>query len=394
MPTPNRALATWLLPLLALGCGGKAEPPPVVIGHLSPLSGPQKAAGASARQGILLAVEDANRDPEEKGAGRRVLVLHTDTQGSPTAFGAEVTRLVKVNKVAALLGGMTSADLKQFLRLTPPGVLLISPRGSPGNEPPGNAVYFTGLSIGDQGKALARFAARKKFRHVILLYREDDQYRALADAFREQFLQIMASKSPRSRGRIAGAWRFGKEAPIQDRARRIPGPRDGGARNPSTPVDAVVVAGKPGDVLRLREALDSGRSAIPILFGGGEGSLAEFLEDPPSGGDIFLVTAFSPDADFDQTREFVRRFQKRFGEPPDVHAALAYDGARLLFAALRQATETDSASVEKALSELKDFPSLTGPVALVKNHQARRVAFVLRLDHGQAARVARFGPEE
>src|SRR5438552_2366851 len=102
MPTWIRRLAVLALLLPGPGCGGKVDPPPVVVGHMSPLSGPHKAVGASARRGILLAVEEANRDPEDKGAGRRVEVLHTDTQGDPKAFGAQATRLVKVNSVAAL----------------------------------------------------------------------------------------------------------------------------------------------------------------------------------------------------------------------------------------------------------------------------------------------------
>src|SRR5437588_3971394 len=96
-----------LLPLAALllaGCSRSAPTEPFLVGHLAVTSGPDIVPGTQAEQGIRLAVEEANADPARHVAGRRVAVLHADTQGKPDLFAAQATRLAKVNKVVAPLG--------------------------------------------------------------------------------------------------------------------------------------------------------------------------------------------------------------------------------------------------------------------------------------------------
>src|SRR5262249_3466190 len=147
----------------------------------------------------------------------------------------------------------------------------------------------------------------------------------------------------------------------------------------------------PGDVKVLREELGSTR--VPILFGGVEGSLQELLEEQETSSGIFLATAFAVDAGTDAVKAFVQKYKERFGEEPDVHAALAYDDARLLFEAFRQARTADSSAARKALAEVKDFAALTGPLSFDKNQQARRVVFIVHLESGKARPVKRYKAE-
>jgi len=95
-----------------------------------------------------------------------------------------------------------------------------------------------------------------------------------------------------------------------------------------------------------------------------------------------------------RTREFVERYQKSFAEAPDVHAALAYDNARVLFEAMRQARSFEGPKVRTALAGLKTFDSLTGPWVFGKDGWVSRRVFVVRLKDGQAKTVKTFGPED
>src|SRR5437763_1492222 len=103
MSLVRRTLALLAAALCLPGCSGSAPPPPILLGHVATLSGPDRKAGQSAARGIRLAVMEANKDPN-KGAGRPVKVIHTDTLGTLDAFEAEAVRLVTINRTAALLG--------------------------------------------------------------------------------------------------------------------------------------------------------------------------------------------------------------------------------------------------------------------------------------------------
>ena len=393
-------MATWLgkalllaVAVLQAGCGGKAEAPPIRIGHLSPRSGPDKAVGQSARRGILLAVEEANKAPEDRGAGRPVMVWHTDTHGDPQAFGAEATRLVSVNRVAALIGGRDADEIKEFKRLDRAGVLLISPAGLVNQSLAGSAVFFTGLSPAQQGQALARFAAQKGFGHVLILASDQDQgerCRVLADAFKDSFPQAWAKDHPKEKPAVTGPWHYGKDPTIQDRAEALRKELARAEGKKGAKPDAVLVAGKPADVKKLRQEL--GPVKLPVLFGGHEGSLKDLLEEADTRSGVWLATAFAPDAGTDRVKEFIQRFKDRFGEEPDVHAALAYDSARLLFRAMRQAKASSGEPVHKELDGLKDYASLTGPLCFDKNQQAQRAVFIMQLEGGKATTAKRYPP--
>src|SRR5262245_24786782 len=97
-------MRAWLvLAVVAAGCGGRRTPEPGWVGHVAPLSGPERGRGESARRGILLAVEEANSASE---GGRPLAVRHAD--GARDAR-AETVRLLAVNRVAALLAGPDAA---------------------------------------------------------------------------------------------------------------------------------------------------------------------------------------------------------------------------------------------------------------------------------------------
>ncbi len=383
------------IPLVLGGCAGPGDQTPILIGHLSPLTGPERAGGASSRRGISLAVARANQDPRDKGAGRPVEVLHTDTRGNPSSFGAEATRLVAVNHVAALIGGRGAADIREFKRLDPEGIVLVSPAGLPGESLAGERVFFVGLSPAQRGRALARFAADSGYSRVIVLVNQEepgDEFRVVAEAFRDALPEIWAKKDDRRRVVVSGPRRYDKDDPLRERARAVKQELKQAAVDRKERPEAILLAGKPGDVRKLREEL--GSASIPVLFGGREGSLRELLEEPETSRGVCLATAFVPDADTEQCREFVKQFKKDFGERPDVHAALAYDCARVLFHALRQADSLESPAIQKKLAATRDFPGLTGPLSFDKKNQALRPAFIVRIERDRGVTARRYEAEK
>ena len=63
-----------------------------------------------------------------------------------------------------------------------------------------------------------------------------------------------------------------------------------------------------------------------------------------------------------EIRDFVQRYEKRYGAKPDSIAALAYDSARVLADAIRRAPTLDRRAIRDALTATRDFHGVTGTI--------------------------------
>jgi len=367
-----KILALGML-LALIGCFGKAEPQPVVIGHVSTLNGP----GDRAARGIRLAVEEVERDPS-KGPGRPIVVRHTDARGVLEAFESEGVRLVAVNRAVALLGGTSAAEVERLERAQVP---VVAPAGMHARAL-GELAFLTGLSPGFQGQVLARFAAQDRAATTAAVLADERREDALqlAEAFVRAFPAAVHKQQPMARVPQPAVWRYGKSSRIEELAARV---------HEGKP-DVLLVAGSAVDLRDLLAVLR--QPGLPVLWGRADGESvppADSLVSNP----VFQTTAFVSDADTPRAKAFLENYRKAFSEEPDVDAALAYEGALLLFEALRQVNDSGGSQLTEKLAGLKDFPGLTGPLSFVAEHQVRRPAFVVRLENGQRRTVQRFDPE-
>jgi ABC-type branched-subunit amino acid transport system substrate-binding protein len=153
---------------LLAGCSRQAEPEPLWIGHLAPLSGPNRERGEDAVRAMKLRLEQVKADGKTFG-GREVAVRHVDAVDKATAR-AEAVRLLAVNRVLGLLVGPALEDADDVVTTarahSAPVVAL---------EPDPEA----------EGAALARFVLTKLKRTEAVVSREADDraVRRLADAF-------------------------------------------------------------------------------------------------------------------------------------------------------------------------------------------------------------------
>ncbi len=368
-----RRPSVWLLAsLLLAGCSHSPPAEPIVIGHLAPLSGPDKLIGEHARQGIILAVEEINADGE-KINGRRVEVHHADDRG--TAAGDEAVRLIAVTRAIALLGGVTSERAEQIARASQPyGVPLVTPSPLPAPLAAETA-FSTCPPPAHQGKVLGRFTADElKVKHVaVLLDARSGLCAGVTDAFGREFNA--------DGERQADQFRYESDAGLADLA----------ARAAKAKPDAVLIATRVADFVKLREGLAKAEVKGPMLFGGEESAWPALLAEADAGRGVYAVTTFAADGLTRHGQEFAKKYRERFQEAPDLPAAAAYDGARLLFEAMRRAKSSEPEPVRKAILELANFDSLTGPLTIDReDHGARRPVFVVQQQEGQPKLVKRY----
>jgi branched-chain amino acid transport system substrate-binding protein len=369
--SPIRRWPGWLLALqLLAGCSHSSPSDPIIIGHLAPQSGPDKQIGEHARQGIILAVEEANGG--ELINGRRVEVIHADDGGTPTASAAAAVRLIAVNRAVALLGGVNSEQAEQIARASQP-VPLVTP--SPLPSPLAvETTFSTCPPPAHQGRVLALFAADelKLKRVAVLLDGRGGVFSGVAAAFVREF---------NDGGRQADQFRYDSDAALADLA----------GRAAKAKPDAVLIATSVGDFVKLRDGLARAEVRGPVLFGGEETAWPALVAESDAGRDVYAVTTYAAEGLSPRGQEFAKKYRERFKEAPDLHAASAYDGARLLFDAIRRAKSSEPERLRPALADSGTFESVTGPMTIDKeDHGARRPVFVVQQQEGQKRLVKRY----
>jgi branched-chain amino acid transport system substrate-binding protein len=363
--------------LLGVGCKSKAEPEVLWIGHVAPLSGPNEVIGEQRKQAILLAVEQANQDG---GAGRRIAVLHVDSHDAPNALQPEAVRLITINRVVALLGGVDVAQVERLGRAAQPyEVALITPAAVSADRLAEN-VYSVNASLNFQGQVLARFATADLKAEQIVVLRDDRRTStaALAEAFQKEFSKIT--------GHAVQQHLYKSEAELSKAA----------LESKDAKPHAIFYLGNATDLAKARATLQGVGVTIPLLFAGDSEHLAILQSDPKASNGVFLTTPYVVEEGTPEIRDFVKKYQDRFHETPSAEALLAYDGVRVLFPVIRKAESTITRkNVLAGLAHLSTdgFDSLAGHIVFNKDHSARRPLFVVRLENGKMEDPKRFDPE-
>jgi ABC-type branched-subunit amino acid transport system substrate-binding protein len=309
--------------LLASGCARDATAPTVWVGHLAPLG---DARGELAARAMQLALQRWQEDGFSAG-GKSVGVRHADsTKGQARA---EATRLLAVNRVAALIVGPGVCDVEDVLALARPRETPLVVLDEVADAALAGPAILLGPDPKERGQALAEHALAldKRKRVLVVTDPKDRVAAALAAAFTE-------------------AWRQGGGTITESVAEK-------------GDVSAVLLALSAERVAGGVESLKTVAPNVPILYGGPDG-------DRPSAAGrhtVLEATAFTDLAELTEAgRAWVKRFAERFRVPPGWSAALAHDGLEFVLSGLR---ETEGASVAKLKQELasrESFEGLTGAI--------------------------------
>jgi branched-chain amino acid transport system substrate-binding protein len=371
-------LLTCFVLLILSGCKPRAENEPIWIGHVASFSGPDKRIGEHARQAILLAVEEANKEGN-RIHGRRVAVRHVDSHGDLGALQPEAVRLIAVNHVLALLGGADAAQVERLGQAAQPyDVALVTPAAVPPELAPEN-VFSINASLVFRGQVLARFAATQLKAERVAVFTDGrrSESTALAEAFNQEFSKVG--------GHLSRQWIYKSEAELGHAIEAAP------AQKP----EVILYAGDAAEFAKARALLQKAGLTMRLLFGGDEARLTALEADPNVSNGIYLATPYVLEGGTPKLQEFAKQYQQEFHEKPDAEALLSYDGVRVLFQAMSRTEALNAAGVRAALanSSSDGFESLTGRLVFNKDHSARRPLFVVRLENGKMHDAKRFDPE-
>ena len=362
------------------GAGPAAAPSTgtILIGHYASLTGAEATFGRSTDNGLMLALEERNAAGGVKG--RKLAVKTLDDASKSSEAGNVVQRLISEDKVVALIGEVASGSslaggkvAQQF------GVPMISPSSTNKKVTEGRDMVSRVCFLDEfQGYVVAKFARENlQADKVAILFDQAAPYsKGLAEAFGAEFKGLGGTVAT-SQAYTAG------DADVSAQLQTI---KTSGATAVFLPGYYTDV----GNIVRQARKLDI---AVPFLGGDGWDStkLAEI------GGDAIEGSYYSNHYSFDEARpevkEFVTKYENKFGETPDGLAALGYDAARVMFEAMDRAPSLGGKDLAAAIAATREFAGVTGKITLDGNRDAQKQAVVVQMRGGKPRYVATVVPK-
>jgi branched-chain amino acid transport system substrate-binding protein len=179
--------------MLAIGLllAGPAVAEDVKIGILFGANGPVASSVPALLDAAKLAVDEVNANGGIL-KGQKLQMVVADTPGTTHGSVKGATKLVKVDNVAAIVGGLTSVTLMAAAHevTIPNGVLLISPTDTDAlvtTLEDNDFVFRTIPSDAYQGWMLGKLVFAQGYRAVALTYINTNYGTGLADTFRASF---------------------------------------------------------------------------------------------------------------------------------------------------------------------------------------------------------------
>ncbi|MBZ4683352.1 MAG: branched-chain amino acid transport system substrate-binding protein [Fusobacteriaceae bacterium] len=339
----------------------------IKIGVIAPLSGPLALYGQTTVNGYELAVKEINA----KGGinGMNLVLIKEDNKGDSAESVAAIKKLITVNKVDVILGGVTSGNTIAIAPIAQEYKLpMLTPTATNVKVTTfGDYISRTCFIDPFQGEVMANFASDnlKAKKAIIIKNAADDYSEGLAVEFEKTFKA--------NGGKIVDVINYVTgDIDFSSQLTKI--------KNMNT--DVIFLPGYYNEVaLVVKQARDLG---IDATFLGGDGwdnsKLFEIGGTSVNGS--YVLTHFSKESEDTQVQDFINNYFNEFFEDPSPLSALGYDAAYIMAEAIKKAGSLDREKIKNAINSTKNYKGVTGVISLDKNRNAKKSAFVLKAENG------------
>ena len=356
------AVALFAVAAAIAGCGKKEQPPTpkteaskpieaaaIRIGSASPLTGPQAHIGIDIRNGVQLAIDDANASGVEIG-GRKVKfeLVAEDDEANPTKATTVAQKLVD-SKVVAVVGHFNSgASIPASKIYSDAGIPQISPSSTnPKYTQQGFKTTFRVVANDDQqGPTMARYAIdHLKLKKIAVIDDSTAYGQGLADTFentaKNSGAQIVAREHTTD-----------KDTDFKAILTKIKG------RGP----DLIMFGGidpQAGPMVKQMSEL-----GIKAKFIGGDGmQTPNFIKlAGPSSEGVMASMPGLPKEKMPGGTAFLQKYKAKFNSDVELFAPMGYDAVMVFIDSMKRAGSTDPA---KFLPEVgkTNYQGVIGPIA-------------------------------
>ena len=334
------------------GCGGQKSDnggakgqQTVKFGFITAYTGPGAAYGTAMKEGVDLAVEEINNNPNTK---MKIDLKTYDTKLVKAEAINAMKKTIEQDKVLAVEGPMTSGEMFAAGPIAQQSKVVAFGTGTtaPGITDIGDYIFRNAIP-GKMAIPITVKKAQEKlgFKKVAILYSNNNdqmvgENKIYQELFKDMGIEVVATETFAD-----------KDTDFSAQLTKIQ------AANP----DVIAVAGLYQEgALIVKKAREMGMNQ-PILANNGFNSPAYIQQAGEAANGTLVATPWNAESKSEKAQNFRKAFVAKYGHEPDQFAAQAYDAMYVMYQAAEQSgTTTDRKKFRDALAKIKDFEGATG----------------------------------
>ncbi len=366
---------------LALSPCAWAKSKTIKVGINAPITGDIPKVGEGSKYAAEMWLEDikAAGGLDVGGVKYMVEVIVEDNESKPESAAKAATKLITEDEVLAIVGPQASSQAIPAGEMANNyGTPMISPWSTNPDTTKDRPFVFRGCFLDPfQGPVVANFIKDEfGYKKAAVLYDIASDYpKGLAEVFKEAWEKLNGPGSV-----VAFESFTTKDADFSSQLTNI---INSGAQVLFTPQYYNEVA------LIVQQAHELGFKG-PIVGSDSWGSAETVKLCGEDCYGLFFSTHYAAAGATGATKEFIERYEKKYGYTPDDVGALTWDALRIVQTAIENTgkltgkLEKDRAAVKDALAKIKEFEGITGKMTFTSDGDPIKCAVIVRIsDKGE-----------
>ena len=338
------------------------------IGFITAYTGPGAAYGTAMKEGVDLAVEEINKNPNTKV---KIDLVTYDTKLVKTEALNAMKKAIEQDKVLAIEGPMTTGEMMAAGPIAQQAKVVAFGTGTtgPGITDIGDYIFRNAIpGKTNIAQIVEKAHAKLGFKKVAIMYSNNNdqmvgEHGYYLEACKKLGLEVVADETFAD-----------KDTDFSAQLTKIQ----------QTNPDVIAIAGlyQEGSLI-VKKAREMGLNQ-PILAGNGFNS-PEYIKQAGAAADGTMVaTPWNPERKTDKAQNFRKAYVAKYNHEPDQFAAQAYDAMYTIHAAVEKSgTTTDRKKFRDTLAQIKDFEGATGKFAFDDHRDPQMDLAVLVIKNGK-----------
>lgn len=364
----------WILGVIFTMMTGCALQKPVVFGFAGEITGNGSDLGIAARNGVMLAVEQINRDGGIDG--RKLEVLVKDDQGKPDVAQA-IDREFIEEDVVAIVGHITSSQSVAGLAVTQPaGMVMLSPISSSLALTGVDDLFFRVCADNMREiRVLARHMVDEGQMKIVVIYDAENQ------AFSMSYAQAVSAQMNLLGGSVLELipYSSGEQVDVTELATRVK----------DLQPEAVLVVSSAVKTAILVQHLRLVELQVPLYASDWAFSDAFILTGGRAVEGVLLMASFDVNSQAPQMLAFRDMYREQYGYDPNYAAMQSYEAVLVLTAALKE-TKGKAEGLPDALRNIRDLQGLTSKITIDEYGDVIRPVYLFQVQDGRMVTVNTF----